>query len=146
MEKALDVQRFRAMIVKAEEKMKNAGALTGEALEEQLPLKHSFGKDLYIREIFAPTGALIITKIHKYDHPYFIMRGKVSVLTEDGVITLEAPYQGITKAGTKRAVYVHEDVTWTTVHATKETDLDKIEEEIIAKDYTELEGVIPCRL
>jgi hypothetical protein len=34
---------------------------------------------------------------------------------------------------------VHEDTIWTTVHATDETDLEKLEEEIIAKTFEELE-------
>ena len=37
--------------------------------------------------------------------------------------------------GTKRAVYAHPDVVWTTIHLTNETDLDKIEAEVIAPTY-----------
>ena len=44
----------------------------------------------------------------------------------------------ITKAGTKRVVFCHTDVCWTTVHHSHETNLEKIEEEVIAKSFEEL--------
>ena len=45
----------------------------------------------------------------------------------------------VSSAGTKRAVYAHEDTVWTTIHAnsTNETDLDNLEDFIIAKNYEE---------
>ena len=85
-----------------------------------------------------PAGFILTSKIHKKDHPYFILKGKVSVLTEEGPVLLEAPYYGITPAGTKRVCYIHEDVLWVTVHVTEKTDLQEIEEEVIAKDFSEL--------
>ena len=100
-------------------------------------LKHSFGEGLYIRELTVPKGLLIVTKIHKKAHPYFLLKGDCSILTDEGIIRIKAPYSGITKAGTKRIVYTHEDVIWTTVHATDKTDLLEIEEEIIAKTFDE---------
>lgn len=102
-------------------------------------LKHTFVDGAYVREIFMPKGALLTSKIHKITHPYFIMKGDVSVLTEEGVIRLRAPYSGITKAGTKRVLYIHEDTTWITVHVTKHKDLKKIEKQIIAKNYDEID-------
>jgi len=129
---------FRDTIMKAQEDMlAKDWALTGEDLDKLCPLKHSYGDGCYIREIFMPKGTLIISKIHKKTHPYFVMTGKASVVTEDGVEIIEAPHQGMTQAGTKRALYIHEDMIWTTVHVTKEIELDKIEAEIIAKDFEE---------
>lgn len=37
--------------------------------------------------------------------------------------------------GTKRAVWPLEDSLWTTCHVTEETDLEKIEDHVIAKSY-----------
>lgn len=105
---------------------------------DECPLTHSFAEGIYIREIFMPKGMLIVSKIHKATHPYFVLRGDLSVLTEDGEVRIKAPFYGITPAGTKRLLYIHEDTIWITVHATNETDLEKIEEEIIAKSFDEL--------
>ena len=61
----------------------------------------------------------------------------MSILTEDGVKHLKAPYHGITKPGTKRIIYTHSDCIFITVHATEETDVAKIEEQVIAKDFSD---------
>lgn len=106
--------------------------------DDACPLEHIFADGLYIRKMSAPKGMLNVSKLHKTKHPYFILSGDVSVITEEGIVRIIAPYTGITKAGTKRVVYFHEDTVWITVHHTKETDLKKIEEELIAKNYDEL--------
>ncbi|MCK5600849.1 hypothetical protein KAR91_03210 [Candidatus Pacearchaeota archaeon] len=118
------------------------GALQGKDIEKICPLVHSYGDGCYVRQIFMPKGTLIVSKLHKKTHPYFVMTGKASVATENGVEIIQAPYQGMTQAGTKRALYIHEDMIWITTHATKETDLDKIEEEIIAKDFNEYDQTL----
>jgi hypothetical protein len=116
-------------------------ALIGDSPEylAVCPLKHTFVDNGYVREIFLPKGMMFVTKIHKKTHPYFIMYGDVSVLTENGVIRLKGPYSGITQAGTKRVIYTHQDTTWITVHSTMKTDLKDIEDELIAKDFEEMD-------
>lgn len=124
--------------MKIEEKM-------GESDEVKLGddaclLNHVFAGDMYVREIFMKKGMLIVSKIHKHEHPYFIMSGEVSVLTESGVERIKSPHRGITKIGTKRVLYIHEDTIWATVHFVgEERDLNNIEELVIAKDFIELD-------
>ena len=101
-------------------------------------LNHFFGDGIYIREMKAPKGQLNVSKLHKTNHPFFILTGDVLIATENGPIRRIGPVWGMTKAGTKRVVYFNEDTTWITVHATEETDLEKIEDEVIAKTYDEL--------
>lgn len=119
------------------------GAVFGD---DGCPLQHRFGDGLYIREITMPKGMLLISKLHKTTHPYFVLKGDVSVLTEKGVVRIKAPYSGITQAGTKRVLFIHEETVWTTVHATSETDLLKIESQVIAKSYKELPDQVRKRL
>ena len=106
--------------------------------DDACPLKHHFGDDLYIREMTGLKGMIVVTKLHKTTHPFFVIKGDVSILTENGTERIRAPYWGITQAGTKRIGYFHEDTIWITVHSTKETDLKIIEEELIANSYEEL--------
>lgn len=83
-----------------------------------LPLEHVFTPGLYARTIRMPKGALVTSKIHKTEHPFVITQGKVVVWTEDeGAKLITAPYQGVTKPGTRRVLYVVEDTVWTTYHA-----------------------------
>ncbi len=106
--------------------------------DDACPLKHTFGDHLYIREITMPKGMLVVSKLHKTTHPYFVLKGDVTVLTPDGEIRIKAPFSGITEAGTKRILYMHEETVWITVHSTKETTLEEIEKEVIAETYDEL--------
>ena len=112
---------------------------------DSFPLKHTFADGMYVREIFVPKGNLIVTKIHKKSHPCFIIKGDCSILTEEGVKRVKAPYHMITPAGTKRAVYVHEDTVWVTVHNTKETDLQKIEKEVIVESFDKFDNILDTK-
>jgi hypothetical protein len=113
--------------------------MPGALGEDPFPLVHNFADGMYIREISVPKGFLVVTKIHKLDHPCFILKGECSVLTEDGIKRIKAPYYMITKAGTKRIVYVHENTVWVTVHKTDKINLSEIEEEIIAPTFADLD-------
>ena len=131
-------QTFRNKIVEFEDKLNNSElALSQKELHEKNPVKHSFADGCYIREIFNPAGELLVTKIHKKEHPFFLMKGKMSILTEDGVKHVQEPHHGITKPGTKRIIYTHTDCVFVTVHATDKTDVDEIEKEVIANDFND---------
>ncbi len=111
--------------------------------DDACPLKHTFADGMYIRQITMPKDSYISSKIHKTTHPYFVLRGDVTVITPEGKVRIKAPYWGITKAGTKRTLHIHEETVWITCHATEETDLKKIEGQVIAKDFKELKEM-PC--
>jgi hypothetical protein len=106
------------------------------------PLVHSFGEGFYVREIFIPAGMMLTGKIHKHEHPNFLMEGKVSMITEDGgAILMEAPQSLMSPAGCKRALFTHTPTWWITVHLNPNghTEFnDELEDEIIAKDYKEI--------
>lgn len=108
--------------------------------EIDFPLQHLFVPGAYARTIFLPKGSVIIGKIHKHQHFNILSQGQVDVVTESGgVERITGPKVMVSPAGTKRAVYALEDTIWTTIHLTNETDLTKIEEEVIAKTYAEYE-------
>lgn len=99
---------------------------------EPLPIRHHFTPGLYVREMFAPAGSLVTSRIHKTRHPFVISKGSCSIFIEgEGWVRMEAPHFGITEPGTRRIGYFHEDTIWTTFHATDATDVDEIEAEIL---------------
>jgi hypothetical protein len=106
-------------------------------LSEQLT--HHFAGGVYARELFIPKDAVIVGKIHRYAHLNFLMKGDISVLTEHGIRRLKAPAVIASAPGIKRAGYAHEDTVWVTVHATTETDVDKIEDQVVCKSFDEFE-------
>jgi hypothetical protein len=136
-----------AQRLKKQKEMYRNGAL---ALEEHIkslpqglgkdpfPLVHTFSDGLYIRQLTVPPKTLTVTQIHKQEHVFFLLKGTISVLTEEGVKKYTAPYQGITKVGTKRIIYHHDEVIFTTVHSTDKKTVEEVEEQVIAKDFDEI--------
>lgn len=112
-------------------------ALESTILAELEPVeiveKHHFSKGVYAREIFIPAGTVLTGFIHKYENFNILSMGEMSVLTEDGVIEVKAPFSVVSPPGTRRAAYAHTDCVWTTIHGTDETDVDKIEAIFISK-------------
>ena len=104
---------------------------------EDMPVKHSYTDTQYIRESFVPAGVMFTTPIHKTEHPMFIIKGDVTIMTDGKKVRIKAPYYGITKAGTKRVIYTHEDSICVTVHTTKERDPKKLREELVAETMEE---------
>ena len=131
-------KEFREKVIELEKDIVKIGNTTGEAIQKINPVKHTFADGCYIREIYNPANELIITKIHKKEHPFFLMKGEMSILTEEGIQNIKAPYQGITKPGTKRIIYTHEECIFITVHATDNTTIESIEEEVVCTKYEDL--------
>ncbi len=135
-DKIKNPDQIRMNLLKAQEAIsKLPGAKFGD---DAFPVEHEFAPGLYIRKMTGIKGMIVVTKLHKTTHPFFILKGDLTILTEEGVQRIKAPCCGITKAGTKRIAYFHEDTIFITVHATEETDLTKIEEQVIAKTYDDL--------
>ena len=131
-------KEFREKISELEKAVISVGNTTGSAMHKANPVKHTFAGGCYVREIYNPAHELIITKIHKKEHPFFLMKGEMSILTEEGIQNIKAPYQGVTKPGTKRAIYTHEECIFITVHATDSTNVEEIEEEVVCTKYEDL--------
>lgn len=131
--------KTREMIAKLEHAIKHTpGSLSADAF----PIEHTFTDGLYARKIIVPAGMLIVTKLHKTEHLIFMLKGKVSVFSEQGGLEkcIQAPCMFISPAGAKRVVFIHEDTEWINVHANNDNtrDLEKLEHKIIAKNYSEL--------
>jgi hypothetical protein len=105
------------------------------------PLRHHFADGMYAREMFMPAGTLITGKIKKHEHLSIISLGEVYEATEHGAQHVKAPHTFVSAPGTKRLVYCLSDCVWTTVHRTDETDLDKLDDELIAKTHADVPGL-----
>jgi hypothetical protein len=111
---------------------------TGELIAQDCPVTHRFTPGCYLREILMVAGTKIIGKIHATEHFNILLTGSVTVITAEGVEHIKAPYTFISKAGVQKVVVIHEDCIWQTVHVTNETDLEKIEKEVIVEGYDQL--------
>jgi hypothetical protein len=99
---------------------------------------------MYVREIFMPAGSIVTSRIHKFDNPFFITKGRVTVVSEnEGLVTYTAPYSGITLPQTRRVLLIHEDTIWVTVHLNPE---NKTNHEELYNDLTYVRDnkYLPC--
>jgi quercetin dioxygenase-like cupin family protein len=103
----------------------------------EVPLRHCFGNKVYVREMTAPKGSILIGKMHKFKQVNIVIKGDISVLTEDGWKRLKSGDMFESPAGIKRAGFTHEDTVWTTICGTEETEVDKAEDELTIGSYQE---------
>jgi len=108
--------------------------------QADVPVKHYFTDGMYAREMSIAANTVLTGAVHKTEHLCVISQGTISVMTEDGVKTLSAPCTFISRPGIKRVGFAHSDTVWTTFHATKETDIDKLIEELTYSKADELVG------
>ena len=94
----------------------------------EIPIRHYFSPGVYAREITIPAGTLLTGRVHKYAQLNILSGGEISVLTEEGIVRVKAPFTVVSPPGTKRIAYAHSECTWTTILHTNETDADKMEE------------------
>jgi hypothetical protein len=106
---------------------------------DALPLTHSFSDGIYTREIFIKKGMFVIGKIHKLDHTFFLMKGKLRFYSQDGVSEVEAPYYGTASAGAKRVAIALEDTVFVNVHPNpkNEKNIEKLEDTFVVSSYQE---------
>tara|TARA_R110000824_G_scaffold354729_1_gene541835 strand:- start:159 stop:782 length:624 start_codon:yes stop_codon:yes gene_type:complete len=134
---------FRKTIASFEETLKNHENSLGTETHTLNPTKHSFADGQYIREIYNPAGLVLITKIHAKTHPFFLMQGEMTIVTEKGVERIAAPYQGITEAGTKRVILTHTECVFITVHRTDKLTVEEIEQDVIATSFDKEHLTVP---
>lgn len=103
----------------------------------EMRLEHYFAPGIYARELHIPAGVLLTGKIHKYAQLNILSKGRIRVLTENGVVDVEAPFTVVSPAGTKRIALAITDCVWTTILHTNETDPVVIEKQFIASSEQE---------
>ena len=104
-----------------------------------IPTVHTFGPGFYARTIHIPRGAALVGKVHATEHIFFVSKGEIELVTEDSRLRVTAPFQAVCRPGLKRAGYAITDVVCTNVHITTETDLDRLEAELIKNEALEYE-------
>jgi hypothetical protein len=101
-----------------------------------IPVKHYYANGFYAREMRVRAGTLLTGKVHKSEHLCIISGGSAHVASEEFTGMVGAPHTYVSQPGAKRAIYAIEDLVWTTVHMTTETDLDLLEDLLIEPEAT----------
>jgi quercetin dioxygenase-like cupin family protein len=117
-------------------------AIIGACEQVEMPPVHYFSEGIYAREITIPKGTVLTGKMHKTEHINVVSKGEITVWTEEGMKRVRAPFTFVSKPGTKRVGYAHEETVWTTFHPNPENgrDLLSLEDALIIPANNQLEG------
>lgn len=106
--------------------------------EDELPLTHTFSDGIYAREIFMPKGMIVIGHVHNTTHLNIVSTGSAYVMDSEGRVSkITAPFTFESKAGVRKILYILEDMFWTTIHNTDETDITILENTLVDKSASE---------
>lgn len=94
-------------------------------------ISHHFSDGVYAKQMSLKQGYTALTHKHNYDHLSILAQGEV-VITANGVKNVfTAPYCIDIKAGVEHSIEALKDSIFFCVHATNETDIDKVDETLI---------------
>jgi len=110
--------------------------------QTELPVRHFYmegrlARHVYAREISIGAGVAAVGRVHKYECINIISKGRVLVASPEGVHEIAAPFTWVSAPGSKRALYVLEDLIWTTIHLTDELDAARIKDDLGVVSYEE---------
>lgn len=145
MSKDLVVAQKREMIIALENELIAKGEGNGIVIgnSEAFPLTHSFSEGVYIREMFMGKNGIVIGRIHKNDHTWFLMKGELVVATDEKTSHYIAPCYVNAPAGAKRVITAIEDSVFVNVFPNPNNlrDIEKLEEILTCPTYENFEAI-----
>jgi hypothetical protein len=111
----------------------------GPSLKDKLPellgQMHHFSAGLYAKEMHIPANYCVVSHKHTYDHFSILAQGEVLVEVEGTpeATKFVAPACVEVKANLTHKILALTDATWFCIHATSETDVDKVDSVLIAE-------------
>jgi hypothetical protein len=124
------------------EKLENAmlamdSPLIAKGNSDLFPLKHSFSEGVYIREMFMQKGGLVIGKLYKISHTWFLLKGELEIATDEGNEYYIAPCYVNAPEGTKRVLHALEDSIFVNVYPNPDniTNIEELEDMLTCTSY-----------
>ncbi len=102
----------------------------------EIPIKHLFADQIYIRQMEMKQGQIVVGAIHNHLHAWFLMKGRVLINNNGEKIEHIAPCYTVSQPGSKRFIYALEDSIFVNVHKNPSNtkDIEKLEKEIVSFD------------
>jgi quercetin dioxygenase-like cupin family protein len=99
-----------------------------------LKIKHHFSGREYAKQMTLPAGHFAVTHEHVYDHISILASGHVVVELDGVKFGMQGPDAVVIPAGKKHRIEAITDSVWFCVHATDETDSDKVDSVLIREN------------
>lgn len=96
-----------------------------------LHIQHHFSSGVYAKQMELPAAHYAESHEHIYDHLSILAAGHVTVEIDNEVIEYRAPAVVHIAAGKKHRIEALTDSVWFCVHATDETDPEKVDHVLI---------------
>jgi len=142
MNNALANKEFINKVEDLQESMLNSNSeLIAKGNSDMFPLKHTFAEGIYVREMFMQAGGLVIGKVHKNDHIWFLLSGELEIATENGPELFVGPCYVKSLAGTKRVLHAISDSIFVNVFPNHNniTDIEELENNLTCTYYSNYE-------
>ena len=106
--------------------------------QEDCPLQHHFAPGIYMREILMRKGLVVIGHEHNTEHLNVVHTGSATVIMDGVMHHIVAPAIFKSMPHVRKILYIHEDMLWSTIHPTEETNIDKLTETLVTKSLSYL--------
>ena len=117
----------------------------GGTKEGDAQCQHAFGDGVYCRSLLIPAGTCVIGKIHKQDRVVIIAQGRCRFVDEYHEGTVEAPWMGEFRKGSKTAVFAETDTVWVACVATDSKDSRTAFDELTVGDHETYWALLEAR-
>ena len=99
--------------------------------EHGIGLSHYFSSGVYAKQIDIPAGKVLQQHVHSFDHLSILASGTVIVRADGKVNEFTGTAALTIRAGISHEVQSVTDAVWFCIHATEETDPDKIDHKLV---------------
>ena len=105
----------------------------------EIPIKHLFADQIYIRQMEMKQGQVVVGAIHNHLHAWFLMKGRVLINNNGEKVEHIAPCYTVSQPGSKRFIYALEDSIFVNVHKNPSNtqDIEDIENELVSMTIDE---------
>jgi mannose-6-phosphate isomerase-like protein (cupin superfamily) len=108
-------------------------------------INHYFGSGVYAKETLIPAGHVLVQHKHKFSHLSILASGSIELMVDGERKIIHAPACLTIEADKHHGVKSLTDVVWYCIHATECTDMDVIDEVLIApSDVDQAQQLAKC--
>lgn len=99
--------------------------------EAGVEIIHHFGRNFYVKQVNFSKDKVLSQHKHKFDHLSWLSTGSVLLKADGKESLISGPKMIEIPAGVEHEVRSLTDVVWLCMHATSETDVEKIDESLV---------------
>lgn len=100
---------------------------------DEIPITHEFADQIYIRKMIMQPQQMVLGAVHKQEHLWFLLKGKVTIKESGETLDHIAPCYTISKPGAQRVIYAHEESVFINVHKNPDNikNIKELEKQIV---------------